>query len=386
MIVALILCVPAFFQRTSAAGERAESPSPGQDYSGKRSDPVEYEVDFSVVVTPPYHAKVLKIWLPLPPTNAGQDIRDRRLSTFPMKVLPQIGTEPVYGNRFAYFEFHEPKGAQIIRHQFGAKVWEMRWGVDPQKVINVRRWPEPFAPYLQRDSLTDDQSFRAVLNDLVGPASTNSERLFAGMSWIEGHLTYDHRNASLKASAEHAFANRRGHCSDYHGLCAAMGRELGSPTRVAYGLNLFPKNSPSHCKLEAFLPPYGWVPFDLSETQKMVKRIEESEDVSPVERTRLETLARKRLEEGFRDNTWLLVTRGTNYDLAPKASRPVRVVRTIYAEADGEPLPDPDPANMEKREFAWMTVHEFKPDRPVTYPFKDIISLEDVDGREADSN
>ena len=81
----------------------------------------------------------------------------------------------------------------------------------------------------------------------------------------------------------------------------------------------------------------------------------------------------------------LWIDNNLNYDLAPKASRPVHVVRTIYAEADGEPLPEPVPANVEKREFAWMTVHEYRRDRPVTYPFKDILSLEMVDRGEAAS-
>ena len=51
------------------------------------------------------------------------------------------------------------------------------------------------------------------------------------------------------------------------------------------------------------------------------------------------------------------------------------MVHTLYAEADGVALPEPDPANPQKREFAWMTVHEYKPDRAVTYPFKDWRSL-----------
>jgi hypothetical protein len=54
----------------------------------------------------------------------------------------------------------------------------------------------------------------------------------------------------------------------------------------------------------------------------------------------------------------------------------VPVVRTIYAEADGVTLPDPDPSNPKKHEFSWMTVHQFKPDRPVRYPFTDLKSLE----------
>src|SRR5262245_53357546 len=40
----------------------------------------------------------------------------------------------VYGNQFAYFEFHNPQGAQIIRHQFPVKTWEVNWNVEPDKV------------------------------------------------------------------------------------------------------------------------------------------------------------------------------------------------------------------------------------------------------------
>ena len=47
---------------------------------------------------------------------------------------PQIASEPVYGNRFAYFEFSKPEGAQIIRHQFQIKVWELRWNLDPDRI------------------------------------------------------------------------------------------------------------------------------------------------------------------------------------------------------------------------------------------------------------
>ena len=93
--------------------------------------------------------------------------------------------------------------------------------------------------------------------------------LDAVMSFADKNFTYDHHSASLKASSLHALEQRSGHCSDYHGFCAAMGRVMSLPTRVTYGLNPFPKASPSHCKLEVFLPPYGWVSFDVSETQKL---------------------------------------------------------------------------------------------------------------------
>lgn len=167
-----------------------------------------------------------------------------------------------------------------------------------------------------------------------------------------------------RPSSEHALAKRRGHCSDFHGICASLGRASGAPTRVTYGINPFPKNSPSHCKLEAFLPPYGWISFDVSETQKLVGEINKSPQLDTPAKTRLAAAAQARLASGFRDNTWFLQTRSrTDYELAPKASRKVAVVRTAYIEADGMPLPEPDPADAAQQRFSWMTVHDYRPDR-----------------------
>jgi hypothetical protein len=344
-------------------------------YLAQQTDPIVHDVDFSVVVTPPYHCQVLKVWLPLPPSDAGQQIVSSKLSTFPDEVVPQIGVEPIHGNQFAYFEFHQPQGAQIIRHQFRARVCNLVWQMQSQTADVVEEWPAEFAPYLQQESIARQAEFDQLLGELVPRRRGAADDLFSVMQWVNANLVYDHVHGSLRADPNHAFEQRRGHCSDYHGLCAAMGRKLGYPTRVTYGLGLTPRNSPSHCKLEAFVPPYGWVSFDVSETQKLVKAIREHSQLEVAEKDRLVRAALRRLQTGFRENSWLLLTKGTLYELAPKASQAVQVVRTIYAEADGRPLPDPDPANVEQREFAWMTVHKYSSDKPFVMPFKDLSSL-----------
>ena len=154
-----------------------------------------------------------------------------------------------------------------------------------------------------------------------------------------------------------------------------LGRSLGVPTRVTYGLHLFPKNLPCHCKLEAYLPPYGWVSFDVSETQRLVKRIADDKELPADEKAKLTKAAGERMRQGFRDNTWLLLTGGTEYELAPKASGKVPLVSTLYAEADGKPFPTPDPADPTKSEFSWMTAHKYTADRPTVYPFKEWKTL-----------
>ena len=127
--------------------------------------------------------------------------------------------------------------------------------------------------------------------------------------------------------------------------------------------------------MEAYLPPYGWVSFDVSETQNLVNLIKKQTELSPELKDELIKAATDRLSSGFRDNTWYSQTRGTDYDLVPPAKKRAPVVRTIYAEADGIALPEPDPANSAKREFAWMTIHKYTPDKAVKYPFKDWQSL-----------
>jgi transglutaminase-like putative cysteine protease len=293
-----------------------------------------------------------------------------------MMVKPRIDKEPAFGNQFAYFEFDHPEGGQIIRHQFKIKVWELNWNIDPTKVVRVKHWPAGFQRYLESDRavLVDDR-FQAVAREIVPEQKNPAQDLAAVMNWLNDHMKYDHTQASLWASSEHALTKRTGHCSDFHGLCAAFGRALGFPTRITYGINAFPKNSPSHCKIEAYLPPYGWVSFDVSETQKLIGTIGKAKDLGEREKKELVRAATDRLQRGFRDNTWFLQTRGTDYDLVPPATRHVAVVRTLYAEADGVALPDPDPANPTKKEFSWMTAHQFTPDRPVSYPFQEWKSL-----------
>lgn len=196
-----------------------------------------------------------------------------------------------------------------------------------------------------------DERFDKLLKEIVPDQATPVEKLEDVMQWVQANFVYDHHDASLQARSEHGLDKRRGHCSDYHSFCASLGRAIGVPTRVAYGINPFPKNSPSHCKLEAYLAPYGWVSFDVSETQKMVKLINSAPDLDEASKKALNAAAQKRLFSGFRDNTWFAQTRGTDYELVPKASRRVAVVRTAYIEADGVPLPEPDPSDPMQKAF-----------------------------------
>ncbi len=351
---------------------------PALAYRAEMRSPVTWDVELTFVVTPPHGTKTLRVWVPVPPTDSAQTIEGSAFETYPDAVAPRIETEPVFGNTFASFEWSSPKGAQMIRHRFRATTHELRFGVEPGKAAVPASWPEAFAPYLRSESqavVIGDEVKRITAPWSEAASRDSVEAVRSVLDWVDANLRYDHASASLRASSTWALEKRTGHCSDYHGLCSAMTRSLGLPARVTYGIHTFPKDSPSHCKAEVFLPSHGWVSFDVSETQKLCERIAKDGGIGPEERAARIGAAKRRLAGGFRDNTWILQTRGTDYELAPKASRRVPVVRTLWAEADGVPLPEPDPGDATRREFAWMTLHRFRSDRPVPYPFTDVTTL-----------
>lgn len=360
-----------------ASAEAAEPLAPSQPYSARQVSPVSHSAELVVTITAPYKTRLLRVWVPVPQSDSTQTVQRSEFSTFPENIEPQIATEPLFGNKFAYFEFPNPQGAMIVRHKLDVRLAELRWDLDSQKVQSVAEWPESFAPYLRNESqaVVSVARFDKLLAEIVPQRSNPLLDLSKVMSYADQNFQYDHKRASLKASSLHALDQKAGHCSDYHGFCAAMGRLLKQPTRVTYGINTFSKASPSHCKLEAFLPPYGWVSFDVSETQKLAAAIRADGKLSESEKSELVQKAHQRLVSGFRDNTWFKQTQGTDYDLVPQASRKVAVVRTIYAEADGEPLPDPDPSDTSETKFAWMTSHKFESTPAVKSPFTDIDSL-----------
>ena len=356
----------------------AEPLDPAQPYSATASNPVTHEAELLVTVTAPYKTKLLRVWMPIPPSDNVQQLLSSEFSTFPVEIKPQIASERLFGNKFAYFEFPNPQGAMVIRHTLQIQVAELHWNLDPAKVQTTAKWPESFAPYLRSESqaVVADARFEKLLAEIVPQRKNPLLDLEQVMHYADQNFQYDHAKASLQASSLHALQQKSGHCSDYHGFCAAMGRLMQQPTRVTYGINTFPKASPSHCKLEAFLAPYGWVSFDVSETQKLTALIRANAQLTAADKDALVATAHARLTSGFRDNTWFKQTHGTDYDLVPPASKRVAVVRTIYAEADGVALPEPDPSNPGETKFAWMTAHKFDSTPPVQNPFTDVKSLQ----------
>ena len=94
--VGLLISIAHLLQPIAHA---AESPDPSQPYSATASNPVTHEAELLITVTAPYKTKLLRVWMPIPPTDNAQQLVSSEFSTFPVEVQPQIASEPVFGNK-----------------------------------------------------------------------------------------------------------------------------------------------------------------------------------------------------------------------------------------------------------------------------------------------
>src|SRR5262245_53682618 len=97
-VVALFTLACLVIGGAHSANDFAEKQSklaPAQPYTLQRSNPVIYEVDFAAVVTLPYKCKTLKVWLPIPQNDAGQEVELLEISSFPMEMKPKIDSAPM---------------------------------------------------------------------------------------------------------------------------------------------------------------------------------------------------------------------------------------------------------------------------------------------------
>ncbi len=69
---------------------------PGQAYTCERSHPAEIEAELQFVITAPYKTKLLKVWIPVPPTDVAQQLLSSEFTTFPSSIDPVLATESLH--------------------------------------------------------------------------------------------------------------------------------------------------------------------------------------------------------------------------------------------------------------------------------------------------
>ena len=162
---------------------RALGWAPPHAHDLSRLASVNFDLTYSTeIMNLPSDTEELKIWMPLPPTDDAQEIRNLKI-TCPHKY--EIRPEPVYGNRTLFVSikgrpdpFTVAANYQVERRRIGA--------------VEAARAPEWDRKYLKlTDRVRVTSEVEAFTRQAVGEAKQPVEKARAAFDAILGHLTYD---------------------------------------------------------------------------------------------------------------------------------------------------------------------------------------------------
>lgn len=217
----------------------------------------------------------LHIWVPLPQTDAWQSIFDLRIaSPVPHKTM----TEPVFGNRMAYFSVApvQLRSGLDITLRFNAVRREHRVDLGGRNVQENAAPPQPeLVRYLKPDRLvpTDGMIGDLSRQETEG-VDTQLEKARKIYEYVIANMRYDKTGEGWgHGDAIFACTAKRGNCTDFHSLFIGMARAAGIPSRFEIGFPLPDDKTAAdipgyHCWAEFYVKGIGWVPIDASEAWK----------------------------------------------------------------------------------------------------------------------
>ncbi len=237
----------------------------------------EFSYEVRIPQLPP-EAKSLRMWVPLPRSDAYQSIHGLTVSS---PVAYNRGRDAEYGNEYLYLEV--PASAR----SGGPIELKVRFRVDRREHLvpldspparasgGETREAVPLSRYLSPDHLVPTDGIIAQLSrQQTQGLKTPLEKARAIYNYVVTTVRYDKSGEGWgHGDAIWACTAKRGNCTDFHSLFIAMMRVAGIPARFEIGFPLPPDqregNIPGyHCWAEFYLEPYGWIPVDASEAWK----------------------------------------------------------------------------------------------------------------------
>lgn len=289
-----------------------------------------FEFTYQVHVPGSVRAATTHLWIPLPPSDAYQDIRDLRIES---SVRHTINRDAEYGNSFALLT-PRPKEASAgydVQLRFTATRREHRAPLVEASLQSVST-SGPRDPmlqrYLQPDKLVQLNGVIAELahGNTFG-AATPLEKARRIYDYVIANMRYDKSGEGWgRGDAVWACTSKRGNCTDFHSLFIGMMRASGIPARFEIGFAL-PEDKTEgdipgyHCWAGFYLEGEGWVPVDASEAWK--------------------NSAKRDYFFGAHDVNRVLFSYGRDIRLSPdQKGAPLNYFIYPYVETDGQQVKD----------------------------------------------
>jgi transglutaminase-like putative cysteine protease len=278
----------------------------------------------------PADAKISKVWIPLPQSDAYQSISELKIeSPFPHSTR----RDSEYGNAYVYLEIPAAKASEAaeVRVTFHATRQEhfvavggkpgviMRAANTATNTGDLRRFLEPDrrVPLAGTIAEISAEQTRGI-QDPMAKARAIYDYVIATMRYDKSGTGWGNGDAIWACTA------KRGNCTDFHSLFIGMMRAAGIPARFEIGFPL-PADQHAgtipgyHCWAEFYIAPYGWIPVDASEAWKHPEK--------------------KNYFFGAHDDNRVQFSVGRDIRLDPaQQGEPLNYFIYPYAELDGKPL------------------------------------------------
>ena len=270
----------------------------------------------------PESARTAYLWIPYPPDNEDQTIRDLRVVG---SLASEVVTEPEYGNRAIRFELPPGTSGEEVGLSFQVT-----------RLERVRRPGQVNAASLHSSAEDSPEQWlgpdrRVPLDDHISALARQT---------VEGHDTrlrkaraiYDHVVTNLKyektgtgwgqGDIYWACDAKYGNCTDFHSVFIGFARSEGIPARFEMGFPIPPDRGEGevagyHCWAQFYMDGDGWIPLDASEANKHPEKRE--------------------YFWGAHDENRVLFTLGRDLTFPGMQADPLNFFIYPYVEVDGEP-------------------------------------------------
>lgn len=273
----------------------------------------------------PADAGTLKLWLPLPRSDAHQTISNLTItSPYPY----QTGSETRFGNSILFIEVHQPEVSSFnvgLRFEVMRKEYRRALPSSQNKQpASTAGYPPGVRGFLDPDHLVPTSGkIRDLALKVTEGKTTPLAKARAIYDYVTWNLTYDKSGTGWgRGDAVWACDAKHGNCTDFHSLFIGMARSVGIPAKFEIGFPL-PENQNKgeiggyHCWAEFYIDGMGWIPVDSSEASKNKQKADYFFGALDINRVQF--------------------TQGRDLELAPPQDlHPLNYFIYPYAELDGK--------------------------------------------------
>lgn len=225
----------------------------------------------------PKTAKTVCVWVPIPPTNAWQELKSFTVSG---NQKYRLVNEPVHKNRYLYFSCSQETldATNTVAATITFNVARSAYRILPpasQSERFVKERPSVLKRALASNRLIPiEGEIAEEAKQVTGSGLTSLEKERMLYDYIVQTVRYDKTGVGWgKGDAIYACRVRKGNCTDFHSLFIGESRAIGIPTRFVIGIPL-PEDKVEgtipgyHCWAEFYIDRIGWIPVDASEASK----------------------------------------------------------------------------------------------------------------------